>query len=340
MRFALFFLPEVLVFFLSEKGRESRVTGFIKYSRNTLGQLGWVSLGLITLASYQLNQALKTLKKRARAEGLLAALLPWNWDVTSTTKEIMIMATQKQIIATSLICLTVGGLGGVAVNEELKKDNFVSGNQTLTSQKTKKRTEQFSKSKVETTSNHREEEVLSLKKSLKSKELIISKIENEVESLKSRNAVLFNANTELKKKLGNLTKLSRDIKAKVRDVDQKSKTISPFSDVTKKISPFTGIKFEKDNIIVRLEGKWYVLASINNVSGEDILKYAKKEYGKKWDERIAEDLVVVLEAMKTEISHEEVDLVLKDLESGYEDYKYGIKMTKENRKKVKDYFNK
>ncbi len=64
-----------------------------------------------------------------------------------------------------------------------------------------------------------------------------------------------------------------------------------------KASPFTAVRWEKEQPIVQFENEWYEFEKIDGLSKEVILNFCKKQYGSKWQKRFAEDLVEVLTAL-------------------------------------------
>jgi len=81
--------------------------------------------------SERLSKGLRTLRKRARAEGLLGVLLPWNWDAKGWLKAGETVVKYKVSTGVS-VCVLLLLLGGVSVLYSVmnEKDNKGSRNST------------------------------------------------------------------------------------------------------------------------------------------------------------------------------------------------------------------
>ncbi|OYP29518.1 serine hydrolase domain-containing protein [Rhodopirellula sp. MGV] len=64
-----------------------------------------------------------------------------------------------------------------------------------------------------------------------------------------------------------------------------------------KLAPFTGVRWQNDLPIVRIVDEWMPLLSIDGTSTDQIMTFAKKQFGKQAQKRFAEDLVEVLSKM-------------------------------------------
>lgn len=64
-----------------------------------------------------------------------------------------------------------------------------------------------------------------------------------------------------------------------------------------KASPFTAVKWEKDQPIVQFENKWYHFEKLDDFSKKKILDFCKNQFGHKWKKRFSEDLVEVLQGL-------------------------------------------
>lgn len=102
----------------------------------------------------------------------------------------------------------------------------------------------------------------------------------------------------------------------------------------KKISPFTAVSFEGETIFAEFEGSVYELVSIEGVSSDELVKAAKKRFGRQWQKRIREDIAEVLIAAGAPEGLY-VDLALKDLKSGEVNLVSDAEMTYEKRRKAK-----
>jgi len=64
-----------------------------------------------------------------------------------------------------------------------------------------------------------------------------------------------------------------------------------------KASPFTAVKWEKEQPIVKFDNEWYHFEKLDHFSKKDILDFCKMEYGDNWQKRFSEDLVEVLNGL-------------------------------------------
>lgn len=64
-----------------------------------------------------------------------------------------------------------------------------------------------------------------------------------------------------------------------------------------KASPFTAVKWEKDQPIVEFENNWYHFEKLDDIGKDQIIDYCKKQFGDKWQKRFSEDLVEVLQGL-------------------------------------------
>lgn len=101
----------------------------------------------------------------------------------------------------------------------------------------------------------------------------------------------------------------------------------------RKVSPFTAVEIEEDAIHVEFEDIRYELVSIEQIPTAELVKAAKRRFGRQWEKRIREDIAEVLEGAGFEGSNQ-VDLELIDSTSGNIRFVPDAEMTTENRKKV------
>ena len=66
------------------------------------------------------------------------------------------------------------------------------------------------------------------------------------------------------------------------------------SDNIEKKSPFTAVKWENSEPIVRFNSDWYTLEKIYRFTKSELLDFCKKQYKNKWQKRFSEDLIEVL----------------------------------------------
>ena len=103
----------------------------------------------------------------------------------------------------------------------------------------------------------------------------------------------------------------------------------------RKVSPFSGVRWEQDAPVVKVGKEWFTLVSLDGIAAEKIVKFCKSEHGDKWQKRFGEDLVEVLEGMGHEPGAT-VDLVVKQSGSSFTKTLKGIEMTRENREAIRD----
>ena len=61
-----------------------------------------------------------------------------------------------------------------------------------------------------------------------------------------------------------------------------------------KASPFTAVKWENEQPIVKFENEWYHFEKLDHLSKKEIRDFCKTAYGDNWQKRFSEDLVDVL----------------------------------------------
>ncbi len=97
-----------------------------------------------------------------------------------------------------------------------------------------------------------------------------------------------------------------------------------------KVSPFTKVEFEKQQVLVDYDGKTYEWLELDGVAVGEITDAAKKQFGRKWQKRTAEDLVEVLSGMG-HTPGPTVSLKLRDPDTREETLVTQAVMTEENR---------
>lgn len=100
-----------------------------------------------------------------------------------------------------------------------------------------------------------------------------------------------------------------------------------------KLSPFTEVQFEGDKVFVTYDGRDYEWLGLDKLSVDDILTGAKKQFGDRWQKRVAEDLVEVLWGMDHRPS-DTVQLRLVDPVTGAQQVVAAADMTEENRRSI------
>lgn len=64
-----------------------------------------------------------------------------------------------------------------------------------------------------------------------------------------------------------------------------------------KASPFTAVKWEKEQPVVQFDNEWYHLEKLDGFNKNELLDFCKKQFGLKWQKRFSEDLVEVLRGL-------------------------------------------
>lgn len=64
-----------------------------------------------------------------------------------------------------------------------------------------------------------------------------------------------------------------------------------------KRAPFSGIRWEGDEPVVKIGEEWFTLVSLDGIAAEDIVAFSWRIYVDRWRKRFAEDLVEVLTRM-------------------------------------------
>ena len=100
-----------------------------------------------------------------------------------------------------------------------------------------------------------------------------------------------------------------------------------------KVAPFSGIRWENDQPIDRVQGRWSPLASIDGIPVDRIMTRAKNEFGEQARMRFGEDLPELLATMGHNPDWE-VTLGLKSTDGKVEEAK--VRMTEADREQVRD----
>jgi hypothetical protein len=100
-----------------------------------------------------------------------------------------------------------------------------------------------------------------------------------------------------------------------------------------RVSPFTKVDIAADTVRVEYDGKMYDLVSIDGLTTEQMLGFCRKTYRDRGEDRFADDLVEVMDAMGKRPA-DSVKLVLRDAETKQELTIDRAPLTKENRQKV------
>jgi hypothetical protein len=64
-----------------------------------------------------------------------------------------------------------------------------------------------------------------------------------------------------------------------------------------KVAPFTGVRWENDRPVVEVQGRWSPLVSIDGIPVDQLMQFARQEFGDKARKRLVEDPVELLSKM-------------------------------------------
>ncbi|HEY3395237.1 MAG TPA: serine hydrolase [Lacipirellulaceae bacterium] len=102
-----------------------------------------------------------------------------------------------------------------------------------------------------------------------------------------------------------------------------------------KLSPFTAVRFEDEQVVVAYDGQTYQWLEFNGIKVDDIVTASKKQFGGQWQKRISEDLVELLWGMGHRPGNT-VKLRLRDLKTIEDIVVANAPMTEENRALVRN----
>lgn len=100
-----------------------------------------------------------------------------------------------------------------------------------------------------------------------------------------------------------------------------------------KLAPYDAIRWQEKQPVVRIDGEWLALVSIDAVTSEAIVDYCQPTYGRLWQKRFEEDLVEVLAGMG-HATAETVRLVVRDPDGSEERVLEEVAMTRPNRQAI------
>jgi hypothetical protein len=106
-----------------------------------------------------------------------------------------------------------------------------------------------------------------------------------------------------------------------------------------KVSPFSALRW-RDSVSeasvpeVEVERTWYELVAIDGVPSQKLVDFCKRSYGERWAKRFGEDLVQALSEMGSAPGLD-VKLDLKDLATGKAVTLDRVRMTRENRERIR-----
>jgi hypothetical protein len=98
-------------------------------------------------------------------------------------------------------------------------------------------------------------------------------------------------------------------------------------------SPYSLLRWVGDTPQVELGGRWYELRAIDDLHVGYVLGFCKQNAGLRWRKRFSEDLLATLNVMG-DWAVSEVDLELRDLESGATVRRAGVPLTTAARRSV------
>ncbi|MEZ6054015.1 MAG: serine hydrolase domain-containing protein [Planctomycetaceae bacterium] len=101
-----------------------------------------------------------------------------------------------------------------------------------------------------------------------------------------------------------------------------------------KLAPYSDIRWEETQPVVKIDGEWVTLVSIDGVAVEDIVAFSWRTYWFQWKKRFEEDLVEVLTRMGHEPG-ETVELVVRSLGATEDKTLKDVPMTEANRWMIK-----
>ena len=101
-----------------------------------------------------------------------------------------------------------------------------------------------------------------------------------------------------------------------------------------KVSPFSGVRWEQDEPVVKIGSKWFKLVSLDGIAAKDMVEFSRSSYAGIWKKRFAEDLVEVLDGMDHH-PKATVQLVVRPLNSSKTQTLDDVAMTKANRDAIR-----
>jgi len=107
------------------------------------------------------------------------------------------------------------------------------------------------------------------------------------------------------------------------------------ADAGRKVSPFSGVRWEGDEPVVKIGLEWFKLVSLDGIAAGDIVAFSQRRFDRKWQMRFAEDLVDVLDGMDHHPENNTVELVVQELDSPNRQTLNGVAMTKANRDAIR-----
>ena len=100
-----------------------------------------------------------------------------------------------------------------------------------------------------------------------------------------------------------------------------------------KAAPYDAIRWEADEPVVRIDGEWVTLVSIDGVAVGEIIAYCRDTYDEKWRKRFEEDLVEALIRMGHPPG-QTVRLTVRESDESEAQTLEGVAMTTKNRQAI------
>jgi len=138
---------------LSQK--QQQILNMKYYKGMTVTQIGKELCITQPAVSQYIALALKTLRKRAKAHGLLAVLFPWNWDWSLSMKVVIVMSKLKDLCVVALVVCVVGFVVVEMTGYSFFKENNITQDQALITN-----VEKSKKNDVETSSKKNNDELV------------------------------------------------------------------------------------------------------------------------------------------------------------------------------------
>ncbi|MGI9240156.1 MAG: serine hydrolase domain-containing protein [Verrucomicrobiales bacterium] len=106
-------------------------------------------------------------------------------------------------------------------------------------------------------------------------------------------------------------------------------------DAGSKVSPFAGLRWQGEVPVVKIGSDWFKLVSLDGIATGKIVAFSQQTHGSKWQMRIGEDLIEVLDGMGHHPEDNTVQLVVEELESPNRQTLERVAMTKANRDAIR-----
>ena len=100
-----------------------------------------------------------------------------------------------------------------------------------------------------------------------------------------------------------------------------------------KRSPFTGVRWEGREPVVKIDEQWYKLISLDGIAAKKIVAFSRRNFKNKWQKRFEEDIVELLSRMGHP-PQDAVTLFVQSLKSKQTQTLEDVPMTEENRRVI------